>query len=47
MNYEAKEEPRTVDSLVIPDLPHTETGTVEFAGRVMIMKELLEYHIEE
>ncbi|OLS62645.1 hemerythrin domain-containing protein [Pseudomonas putida] len=47
MYYEAKEEHRTVDSLVIPDLLHTETGTVEFAGRVKVMKELLEHHIEE
>ncbi|MGO3987260.1 hemerythrin domain-containing protein [Pseudomonas sp. SAS7] len=47
MYYEAKEEHRTVDSLVIPDLFHTETGTVEFAGRAKVMKELLEHHIEE
>lgn len=47
MYYEAKEEHRTVDSLVIPDLLHTETGTVEFSGRVKVMKELLEHHIEE
>ncbi|WP_422422194.1 hemerythrin domain-containing protein [Pseudomonas sp. GZD-222] len=47
MYYEAKEEHRTVDSLVLPDLLHTETGTIEFAGRVKVMKELLEHHIEE
>ena len=47
MYYEAKEEHRTVDALVIPDLLHTETGSVEFAGRVKVMKELLEHHIEE
>ncbi|WP_110968419.1 hemerythrin domain-containing protein [Pseudomonas huaxiensis] len=47
MYYEAKEEHRTVDSLVLPDLLHTETGTVEFTGRVKVMKELLEHHIEE
>ncbi|WP_422402623.1 hemerythrin domain-containing protein [Pseudomonas sp. GZD-209] len=47
MYYEAKEEHRTVDSLVLPDLLHTETDTVEFAGRVKVMKELLEHHIEE
>jgi len=45
--YEAKEEHRTVDSLVLPDLLHTATDTVEFAGRVKVMKELLEHHIEE
>ncbi|MBI6939822.1 hemerythrin domain-containing protein [Pseudomonas putida] len=47
MYYEAKEEHRTVDSLVLPDLLHTEPGTLEFAGRVKVMKELLEHHIEE
>ena len=47
MYYEAKEEHRTVDALVLPDLLHTEAGTVEFAGRVKVMKELLEHHIEE
>lgn len=47
MYYEAKEEHRTVDSLVMPDLLETDTGTVEFAGRVKVMKELLEHHIEE
>ena len=47
MYYEAKEEHRTVDSLVLPDLLHTETDTVAFAGRVKVMKELLEHHIEE
>lgn len=47
MYYEAKEEHRTVDALVLPDLLHTNTGTLEFAGRVKVMKELLEHHIEE
>lgn len=47
MYYEAKEEHRTVDALVLPDLLHTEAGTLEFAGRVKVMKELLEHHIEE
>lgn len=47
MYYEAKEEHRTVDALVLPDLLNTDTGTLEFAGRVKVMKELLEHHIEE
>lgn len=47
MYYEAKEEHRAVDSLVIPDLLQTDTSTVEFTGRVKVMKELLEHHIEE
>ncbi|HGY9626353.1 hemerythrin domain-containing protein [Pseudomonas juntendi] len=47
MYYEAKEEHRTVDSLVLPDLLQTQPDTVEFAGRVKVLKELLEHHIEE
>ncbi|MBA1194619.1 hemerythrin domain-containing protein [Pseudomonas entomophila] len=47
MYYEAKEEHRTVDALVLPDLMKTDTGTVEFSGRAKVMKELLEHHIEE
>ena len=47
MYYEAKEEHRTVDSLVLPDLKNTDPSTPEFAGRVKVVKELLEHHIEE
>ncbi|WP_419793333.1 hemerythrin domain-containing protein [Pseudomonas palleroniana] len=47
MYYEAKEEHRTVDSLVLPDLKKTDPTTPEFAGRVKVVKELLEHHIEE
>ncbi|AZD08611.1 Repair of Iron Centers di-iron protein [Pseudomonas chlororaphis] len=47
MYYEAKEEHRTVDSLVLPDLKATDPSAPEFAGRVKVVKELLEHHIEE
>ncbi|MFK3789701.1 MULTISPECIES: hemerythrin domain-containing protein [Pseudomonas] len=47
MYYEAKEEHRTVDSLVLPDLKNTDPTKPEFAGRVKVVKELLEHHIEE
>ncbi|KOY02473.1 hemerythrin domain-containing protein [Pseudomonas nunensis] len=47
MYYEAKEEHRTVDSLVLPDLKTTDPSTPEFSGRVKVVKELLEHHIEE
>jgi hemerythrin-like domain-containing protein len=47
MYYEAKEEHRTVDSLVLPDLKLTDPATPEFSGRVKVVKELLEHHIEE
>jgi hemerythrin-like domain-containing protein len=47
MYYEAKEEHRSVDSLVLPDLKATDPATTEFSGRVKVLKELLEHHIEE
>ena len=47
MYHEAKEEHRTVDSLVLPDLKKTEPSSTEFSGRVKVVKELLEHHIEE
>ncbi len=47
MYYEAKEEHRAVDSLVLPDLKVTDPSAPEFAGRLKVVKELLEHHIEE
>lgn len=47
MYYEAKEEHRTVDALVLPDLKATDPASLEFSGRVKVVKELLEHHIEE
>lgn len=47
MYHEAKEEHRAVESLVLPDLLATDPGTVEFAGRVKVLRELLEHHIQE
>lgn len=47
MYHEAKEEHRTVDSLVLPDLKKTPPDSLEFSGRAKVVKELLEHHIEE
>jgi len=47
MYYEAKEEHRAVDSLVLPDLKATDPASLEFSGRAKVCKELLEHHIEE
>ena len=47
MYHEAKEEHRTVDSLVLPDLKKTPPDSLEFSGRAQVVKELLEHHIEE
>ncbi|EJO91690.1 hemerythrin HHE cation binding domain-containing protein [Ectopseudomonas mendocina DLHK] len=44
---EAKEEHRAVEALVLPDIKQTSPSTLEFAGRVKVLKELLEHHIEE
>ena len=41
MYYEAKEEHRTVDSLVLPDLKVTDPSTPDLAGRVKVFMELL------
>lgn len=47
MYFEAKEEHRAVESLVLPDLKKTRPDGVEFAGRAKVLKELLEHHIRE
>lgn len=47
MAAEAKEEHRTVDSLVLPDLLNTDPGSIPFTGRLKVLKELIEHHIEE
>ena len=45
--YEAKEEHRAVDKLVLPDLSGTDSASVEFAGRAKVLKDLIEHHAEE
>ncbi|WP_312270188.1 hemerythrin domain-containing protein [Pseudomonas sp.] len=47
MYYEAIEEHRAVDSLVLPHIKATAPDSLEFSGRVKVAKELLEHHIEE
>lgn len=47
MYHEAVEEHRAVEKLVLPDLFKTKPDSVEFSGRVKVLKELLEHHIEE
>ncbi|MGQ7958083.1 hemerythrin domain-containing protein [Pseudomonas sp. SP16.1] len=47
LSSEAKEEHRAVEALVLPDIKQTSPSTIEFAGRVKVLKELLEHHIEE
>ena len=47
MTVEAKEEHRAVEALVLPDIKETPPSSIEFSGRVKVLKELLEHHIEE
>ena len=45
--YKRQEEHRAVEALVLPDIKETPPSTIEFSGRVKVLKELLEHHIEE
>ena len=47
MFFEAKEEHRAVDKLVLPDLQNTPVTSECFSGRVKVLKELIEHHAEE
>jgi len=44
---EAKEEHRTMENLVIPDLEGTAPDAAEFGGRAKVLKELVEHHADE
>ncbi len=47
MYFEALEEHRTVDSMVLPDLKKTEPTSDQFSGRAKVLKELVEHHADE
>jgi hemerythrin-like domain-containing protein len=47
MFFEAKEEHRAVEKLVLPDLEQTSVDSDQFAGRAKVLKELIEHHAEE
>lgn len=47
MYYEACEEHRAVEDLVLPDLKKANPGGTEFSGRAKVLKELLEHHADE
>jgi iron-sulfur cluster repair protein YtfE (RIC family) len=47
MFFEAKEEHRAVEKLVIPDLEGTTLTSDEFHGRAKVLKELVEHHAQE
>lgn len=47
MYFEATEEHRAVEKLVLPDLKKTEPGSEKFSGRAKVLKELIEHHAGE
>lgn len=47
MFFEAKEEHRAVEALVLPDLMKTKPDSETFSGRAKVLKELVEHHADE
>lgn len=47
MYFEAFEEHRAVDDLVMPDLKKADPEGTAFSGRAKVLKELIEHHAEE
>ena len=47
MYFEALEEHRAAEDLVLPDLLGTDPASDQFSGRAKVFKELIEHHIEE
>lgn len=45
--FEAIEEHRAVDDLVLPDLKKTDPTSEKFSGRAKVLKELIEHHADE
>lgn len=47
MFFEAMEEHRAADDLVLPDLLATEVASEKFSGRAKVLKELVTHHADE
>ncbi|HVI58950.1 MAG TPA: hemerythrin domain-containing protein [Luteimonas sp.] len=47
MYFEALEEHRAAEDLVLPDLLKTEVGSDQFGGRAKVLKELIDHHAKE
>lgn len=45
--FEAKEEHRAVERLILPDLEKTALDSDEFCGRAKVLQELVEHHANE
>ncbi len=47
MYFEAMEEHRAVEALILPDLKKTDVSTDQFSGRAKVLKEMIEHHANE
>jgi hemerythrin-like domain-containing protein len=47
MYFEALEEHRAAEDLVLPDLLQTDPSSEQFSGRAKVLKELIEHHVKE
>ncbi|WP_250622928.1 hemerythrin domain-containing protein [Pinirhizobacter soli] len=47
MYFEALEEHRAAEDLVLPDLLSADEGSEVFSGRAKVLKELIEHHADE
>jgi hemerythrin-like domain-containing protein len=47
MYFEAREEHRAVEELILPDLKKTKPDSESFSGRAKVLKELVEHHARE
>ncbi|MDG2538855.1 hemerythrin domain-containing protein [Dyella jiangningensis] len=47
MYFEALEEHRAAEDLVLPDLLQTDPSSEQFSGRAKVLKELIEHHVQE
>lgn len=47
MFFEAMEEHRAVEKLVLPDLMKTDPTSEQFLGRAKVLQEMIEHHISE
>lgn len=45
--FEALEEHRAAEELVLPDLEATDPASSSFSGRANVLKELIEHHVDE
>lgn len=47
MYFEALEEHRAAEDLVLPDLQKTDPASDQFSGRAKVLKEIIEHHVGE